>query len=63
MRIIAGLENWKSGVMDSTPETPDYRETPKRDEPGQQIGIGESLSAFPLPHHRAYGSVHGDSVG
>ena len=30
---------------------------------GHTIGIGESLSAFPLPHHRAYGSVHGDSVG
>ena len=27
------------------------------------IGIGESLAAFPLPHHRAYGSVHGASVG
>src|SRR4029077_12887845 len=25
------------------------------------IGIGGSLSAPPLPHHRAYGSVHGGS--
>jgi hypothetical protein len=27
-----------------------------------QIGIGESLAAPPLPHHRTYGSVYGDSV-
>jgi hypothetical protein len=27
------------------------------------IGIGASLAARPLPHHRAYGSVHGDSAG
>src|SRR5208337_3270990 len=26
------------------------------------IGIGGSLAAPPLPHHRAYGSVHGGSV-
>src|SRR3981081_4303331 len=26
-----------------------------------EIGIGGSLSAPPLPHHRAYGSVHGGS--
>jgi hypothetical protein len=26
------------------------------------IGIGGSLSAPPLPHHRAYGSVHGGSI-
>ena len=26
------------------------------------IGIGGSLSAPPLPHHRAYGSVHGGSA-
>jgi RNA-directed DNA polymerase len=25
------------------------------------IGIGRSLAASPLPHHRAYGSVHGGS--
>jgi 5'-nucleotidase/UDP-sugar diphosphatase len=25
------------------------------------IGIGEGLTAFALPHHRAYGSVHGGS--
>jgi hypothetical protein len=25
------------------------------------IGIGGSLAAPPLPHHRAYGSVHGGS--
>ena len=28
-----------------------------------EIGIGASLTARPLPHHRAYGSVHGDSAG
>ncbi len=27
------------------------------------IGIGGSLAAPPLPHHRAYGSVHGGSEG
>src|SRR3982075_384976 len=27
-----------------------------------KIGIGGSLSAPPLPHHRAYGSVHGGSI-
>jgi len=27
-----------------------------------EIGIGGSLTASPLPHHRAYGSVHGGSV-
>ena len=26
------------------------------------IGIGGSLAAPPLPHHRAYGSVHGGSA-
>ena len=26
------------------------------------IGIGGSLSAPPLPHHRTYGSVYGGSV-
>ena len=26
------------------------------------IGIGGSLTAPPLPHHRAYGSVHGGST-
>src|SRR5438445_11663779 len=26
------------------------------------IGIGGSFAAPPLPHHRAYGSVHGGSV-
>jgi hypothetical protein len=29
---------------------------------GTAIGIGGSLTAPPLPHHRAYGSVHGDSA-
>jgi hypothetical protein len=28
---------------------------------GGKIGIGEGLTAFALPHHRAYGSVHGGS--
>ena len=28
---------------------------------GSKIGIGGSLAAPPLPHHRAYGSVHGGS--
>ena len=32
-----------------------------RTDPG--IGIGAGLAARPLPHHRAYGSVHGGSVG
>ena len=27
-----------------------------------KIGIGGSLAAPPLPHHRAYGSVHGGSI-
>ena len=27
-----------------------------------RIGIGGSLAAPPLPHHRAYGSVHGGST-
>jgi hypothetical protein len=27
------------------------------------IGIGGRLAAPPLPHHRAYGSVHGGSIG
>ncbi len=31
--------------------------------PAHKIGIGGSLAAPPLPHHRAYGSVHGGSVG
>jgi hypothetical protein len=26
-----------------------------------QIGIGAGLATRPLPHHRAYGSVHGGS--
>jgi hypothetical protein len=27
----------------------------------EKIAIGEGLTAFALPHHRAYGSVHGGS--
>jgi hypothetical protein len=27
-----------------------------------RIGIGGSLAAPPLPHHRTYGSVYGGSV-
>ena len=30
--------------------------------PAAQIGIGGSLAAPPLPHHRTYGSVSGGSV-
>src|SRR6266498_773142 len=29
---------------------------------GTKIGIGGSLTAPPLPHHRTYGSVYGGSV-
>jgi hypothetical protein len=29
----------------------------------RQIGIGEAVARLPLPHHRAYGSVHGGSIG
>jgi hypothetical protein len=29
---------------------------------GALIGIGESLAAPPLPHHRTYGSVYGGSA-
>ncbi len=28
-----------------------------------RIGIGGSLAAPPLPHHRTYGSVYGGSTG
>ena len=27
----------------------------------RQIGIGAAVTPRPLPHHRAYGSVHGGS--
>ena len=27
----------------------------------RQIGIGAAVTRRPLPHHRAYGSVHGGS--
>jgi hypothetical protein len=27
----------------------------------ESIGIGAAVARRPLPHHRAYGSVHGDS--
>ena len=29
----------------------------------RQIGIGAAVTRRPLPHHRAYGSVHGGSIG
>src|SRR6266567_938902 len=29
----------------------------------RQIGIGAAVTHRPLPHHRAYGSVHGGSIG
>jgi hypothetical protein len=29
--------------------------------PQERIGIGEGLTTFALPHHRANGSVHGGS--
>ena len=35
----------------------------RRDSLPPLIGIGAGLAARPLPHHRAYGSVHGGSVG
>jgi hypothetical protein len=28
---------------------------------GEAIGIGAAVARRPLPHHRAYGSVHGGS--
>jgi hypothetical protein len=28
---------------------------------GREIGIGAVVTHRPLPHHRAYGSVHGGS--
>jgi len=28
-----------------------------------EIGIGAAVTHRPLPHHRAYGSVHGGSIG
>jgi hypothetical protein len=31
-------------------------------QPDGDIGIGESLAAPPLPHHRTYGSVYGGSA-
>ena len=34
----------------------------RRARPCPAIGIGGSLAAPPLPHHRAYGSVHGGST-
>src|SRR5215468_8761565 len=30
---------------------------------GDLIGIGAAVTHRPLPHHRAYGSVHGGSIG
>ena len=30
---------------------------------GRKIGIGGAVTCSPLPHHRAYGSVHGGSAG
>jgi len=43
--------------------TPIATKMVRRDERrrGSMIGIGGSLSAPPLPHHRAYGAVHGGS--
>src|SRR5216684_8134201 len=29
----------------------------------REIGIGAAVTHRPLPHHRAYGSVHGGSIG
>jgi hypothetical protein len=29
----------------------------------RSIGIGAAVTRRPLPHHRAYGSVHGGSIG
>jgi len=31
------------------------------DDEGLTIGIGAAVTRRPLPHHRAYGSVHGGS--
>src|SRR6266853_4077554 len=31
--------------------------------PARLIGIGAAVTHRPLPHHRAYGSVHGGSIG
>ena len=33
------------------------------DKVAPKIGIGGSLAAPPLPHHRTYGSVYGGSIG
>jgi hypothetical protein len=41
--------------------TPVHRDRP-RAKRGARIGIGGSLTALPLPHHRACGSAHGGSA-
>jgi hypothetical protein len=38
-------------------ESPEYGDGPEAD----LIGIGAAVTRRPLPHHRAYGSVHGGS--
>jgi hypothetical protein len=49
-----------------TSSTVEYATRPTGRLPGlvlPQIGIGGSVTAPPLPHHRTYGSVYGGSVG
>jgi 2-oxoglutarate dehydrogenase complex dehydrogenase (E1) component-like enzyme len=58
-------ESWKT-VFDQTggpaasllPPALDGRKLSK---PFSMIGIGAAVTRRPLPHHRAYGSVHGGS--
>ena len=53
--IMAVIADW--------PHVPAQSEVQAKIDGTYEIGIGGSLAAPPLPHHRAYGSVHGGSSG
>jgi len=53
---------WETRVGRIELAIPKLRPSPSADGVACGIGIGGGLAAAPLPHHRAYGSVHGGSL-
>ena len=62
MRKSAGNEtSVATGLWVLRQKHPDFEPAFSESALQRAIGIGAGLAARPLPHHRAYGSVHGDS--
>ena len=52
---------WQAEEADNPFPFQVFLKTDGRELTGMVIGIGAAVTRRPLPHHRAYGSVHGGS--